>query len=159
MPPLPLAAGGGTGPDVAIGRDEALALQPAEYGTLTVDGVLLLNPGRYRVAKVRVGDGGRIAAITGDVRLDIADSLTVGRHAAIDSDFGLSARQFRIFVAGYDADGARLRPRLAKTAACARCLPRRTGPWPSPTMFGRRGRSPPSTSRRARMSGSNSRTN
>ncbi len=106
MPPLPLVFGGGAGSDVTVGRDQALALQPGQYGTLTVDGVLLLNPGRYQVAKIRVGDGGRIAAITGDVGLDIADTLTVGRHAAIYPDFGLPARQFRIWVAGYDADGA-----------------------------------------------------
>ena len=105
MPPLPLAFGGGAGPDVAVGRDHALALQPGQYGTVTVDGVLLLNPGSYRAAKVRVGDGGRIVAITGNVRLDIADALTVGRRAAIYPDFDLPARQFRISVAGYDVDG------------------------------------------------------
>jgi hypothetical protein len=106
MPPLPLAFGGGTGPAVTVGRDHALALQPGQYGTFTIDGVLLLNPGHYRVSKVVVGDGGRIVAITGDVRLDIADTLTVGRHAAIYPDFDLPARQFRISVAGNDADGA-----------------------------------------------------
>ena len=102
---LPLAFGGGAGPDVAVGRDHALALQPGHYGTLTVDGVLLLNPGSYRAARVRVGDSGRIVAITGNVRLDIADTLTVGRRAAIYPDFDLPARQFRISVAGYDVDG------------------------------------------------------
>src|SRR6266568_8449644 len=104
MPPLPLAVGGGGGPDVSVGHDQALALLPGHYGTLTVQGVLLLNPGWYSVGKVQVGDHGRIVAITGDVRLDVAGTLTVGRHAAVYADFDLPARQFRISVAGFDAD-------------------------------------------------------
>jgi hypothetical protein len=83
-----------------------LALLPGQYGALTVDGVLAFNPGHYRVAKIQVGDGGRIVAIVGGVRLDIHDTLNVGRHAAIESEFDLSARQFRISVAGEDAGGA-----------------------------------------------------
>lgn len=105
MPPLPLVFGGGAGADVTVGRGQALALSPGSYGALSVDGVLLLNPGRYAVGKVRVGDGGRIVAITGGVDLAIADTLTVGRQAAIYADFDLSARQFKIAVAGYDANG------------------------------------------------------
>ena len=106
MPPLPLVAAGGSGADVTVGRNEALALLPGQYGALTVDGVLALNPGNYRVAKIRVGDGGRIVAIVGGVRLDIHNTLNVGRRAAIESEFDLSARQFRISVAGEDAGGA-----------------------------------------------------
>jgi Pro-kumamolisin, activation domain len=105
MPPLPLVFGGGAGADVAVGRDQALALQPGSYGALSVDGVLLLNPGRYAVTKVRIGDGGRIVAITGNVEMDIADTLTVGRQAAIYPDFDLPARQLKIAVSGYDSDG------------------------------------------------------
>jgi hypothetical protein len=105
MPPLPLAATGGTGADVTIGQNEALALMPGQYGVLHIDGVLALNPGRYRVGRVQVGDGGRILAIVGGVRLDIGDILTVGRHGVIQSDFNLSAKQFEIAVAGEDSDG------------------------------------------------------
>jgi hypothetical protein len=105
MPPLPLVFGGGAGPDVTVSRDFALALSPGSYGTLSVDGVLLLNPGRYAVGKVRVGDGGRIVAITGGVELAIANTLTVGRQAAVYSDFDLPAKQFKLAVAGYDVDG------------------------------------------------------
>ncbi len=103
MPPLPLVFGGGKGADVAIGHNEALALLPGSYGTLSVDGVLLLNPGHYKVAKVRVGDGGRILAITGGVELDVADTFTVGRQATIAPEFNLPAHHFRIAVAGYDS--------------------------------------------------------
>jgi hypothetical protein len=103
MPPLPLVPGVGGGPNVTVARDQALALQPGAYGTLGVEGVLALNPGIYRVDKVRVGDGGRIVAITGDVHLIVAGTFSVGRHAAIYPDFDLPARQFRISVAGYDA--------------------------------------------------------
>ena len=105
MPPLPLASTGGSGPDVAIPVNEALAMLPGQYGALSVDGVLALNPGRYRFGKVRVGDGGRIIAIVGGVHLDVGATLTVGRHAAIEADFDLSARQFEITVAGEDAGG------------------------------------------------------
>ena len=105
MPPLPLAFGGGSGPNVLIQENEALALSPGNYGTLSVDGVLVLNPGHYRVDKVRVGDHGRVLAILGGVRLDVGDTLTVGRRAAIESGFDLSARGFKIGVAGEDAMG------------------------------------------------------
>jgi hypothetical protein len=103
MPPLPLLLGSGKGSDVVVGRDTALALLPGSYGALSVDGVLLLNPGRYTVDNVRIGDGGRIVAITGGVELKVADSLTVGREAAIYADFNLSARQFTIGVSGYNS--------------------------------------------------------
>ena len=105
MPPLPLVFGGGAGADVAVGRNQALALSPGSYGALSVDGVLLLNPGRYAVAKVRVGDGDRIVAIAGGVEIDVADTMTVGRQAAIYPDFDLPARQLKITVSGYDSDG------------------------------------------------------
>jgi hypothetical protein len=104
MPPLPLVPAGGAGPDVTVGRDQALALQPGAYGTLGIDGVLALNPGIYRVDKVRVGDGGRIVAITGEVHLVVAGTFSVGRHAAIYPDFDLPARQFQVSVAGYDSN-------------------------------------------------------
>ena len=77
----------------------------ANTGLLSVDGVLVLNPGQYRVGKVRIGDGGRLLAVVGNVRLDVGGTLTVGRRAAIQSDFGLSARHIEITIAGEDAGG------------------------------------------------------
>jgi hypothetical protein len=103
MPPLPLAQGGASkGPDVSVPRDQAVALLPGHFGTLKVDGVLLLNPGGYVAEKVLIGDFGRVVAITGDVQMSIAGTLTAGRHTAIYPDFDLSAKQFTIAVAGYD---------------------------------------------------------
>ena len=106
MPPLPLAPGGGGGADIAVARDHALALLPGTYGTLAVDGALALNPGVYRVGRVHVGDGGRIVAITGEVRLVVSGAFSVGRRAAIYSDFHLPAGQFQILVAGYGGSDA-----------------------------------------------------
>ncbi|MGY4434977.1 hypothetical protein ACVWWO_007454 [Bradyrhizobium sp. F1.13.1] len=105
MPPLPLANGGGSKPDIEVKQNEALALAPGEYGVLSVDGVLVLNPGHYRVSAVRMGEGARLLAIVGAVRLDIRGSLRVGRRAEIRSDFDLSARHMEINVAGEDEGG------------------------------------------------------
>lgn len=105
MPPVPLAKGGGSKPDISVNENEALALLPGEYGTLSIDGVLVLNPGHYRVSKVQIRDEGRLRAIVGSVRLDIGGTLSVGRRAAIQSDFGLSARHIAITIAGEDEGG------------------------------------------------------
>jgi hypothetical protein len=63
----------------------------------------MLNPGRYVVSKVQVGDFGRIVAVTGNVQMTVVDTLTAGRHAAIYPGFRLQAQQFSISVAGSDA--------------------------------------------------------
>jgi Pro-kumamolisin, activation domain len=91
------------GQNISVGSDQALALPPGNYGTLTVNGILLLNPGHYVVSKVQVGDFGRIVAVTGDVQMTVVDTLTAGRHTAIYPDFRLPALQFSISVAGSDA--------------------------------------------------------
>ncbi len=101
MPPLPLAAAAaGGGPDIVVGTHQALALPPGTYGALKIDGVLLLNPGRYVVSSVAMGDAARMVAITGNVQMSVAGTLSAGRHAAIYSDFGLPAKHFAISVAG-----------------------------------------------------------
>ena len=101
MPPLPLATGvssGGT--DILVGPHQALALLPGTYGALKIDGVLLLNPGRYVIASVSMGDFARMVAITGNVQMSVTGTLRTGRHTAIYSDFNLPAKHFAISVAG-----------------------------------------------------------
>jgi hypothetical protein len=106
MPPLPLATGSATGgSDVVVGAHQALALLPGAYGALKIDGVLLLNPGRYVVSSVTMGDFARMRAITGNVKMSIAETLRTGRHVVIESDFELPAKHFAISVAGYDGAG------------------------------------------------------
>jgi hypothetical protein len=106
MPPLPLATGSSTGgSDVVVGAHQALALLPGTYGALKIDGVLLLNPGRYVVSSLTMGDFARMRAITGNVTMSIAETLRTGRHAVIESDFELPARHFAISVAGQDGAG------------------------------------------------------
>jgi hypothetical protein len=106
MPPLPLAkATVAAGQSISVGTDQALALPPGNYAAWAVDGVLLLNPGRYVVAKVAVGNFGRIIAITGNVQIVVVDTLSAGRHAAIHPAFDMPAQQLSISVAGSDANG------------------------------------------------------
>jgi hypothetical protein len=106
MPPLPLAVGSATGgSDVVVGAHQALALLPGAYGALKIDGVLLLNPGRYVVSSVTMGDFARMRAITGNVKMSIAKTLRTGRHAVIESDFELPAKHFSISVAGQNGAG------------------------------------------------------
>jgi Pro-kumamolisin, activation domain len=106
MPPLPLATGSSTGgSDVVVGAHQALALLPGTYGALKIDGVLLLNPGRYVVSSLTMGDFARMRAITGNVTMSIAETLRTGRQAVIESDFDLPARHFAISVAGQDGAG------------------------------------------------------
>jgi hypothetical protein len=93
MPPMPLApAAASGGPNITISANQALALPPGNYGTLTVNGILLLNPGRYVISKLEVGDFGRIVAITGNVQMTVVDILTAGRHTAIYPAFHLPAQ-------------------------------------------------------------------
>ena len=103
MPPLPLASVSSSGgPDISVGRNQVLALLPGSYGALKVDGVLLLNPGRYVVSAVLMGDFAKMVAIAGNVQMSVAGTLTAGRHTAIYPDFDLSAKHFTIAVAGQD---------------------------------------------------------
>ena len=120
MPPLPLApAIPGTGSKLQVGDHQVLALLPGAYGTLTVYGVLLLNPGTYTMAQLNVGDGGSVIPITGNVQLTINQSLAVGRHARICSAFHLSARQFAIAVAGSDTNAIPAASIGAHSRVCA----------------------------------------
>jgi hypothetical protein len=65
--------------NISVGDDQALTLLPGNYGTLSINGILLLNPGRYVVSKLQVGNFGRIVAITSNVQMTVAGSLTAGR--------------------------------------------------------------------------------
>jgi hypothetical protein len=106
MPPLPLArAPAKGGPEVTIAADEVRALLPGTYGTVTVFGTLLLNPGSYSFCSAVLADCARLIAITGDVQICLRDFLTVGRRVRIYPAFHKSADQLAINVSGLDTGG------------------------------------------------------
>ena len=107
------------------GRPSALALLPGAYGALKIDGVLLLNPGRYVVSSVTMGDFARMRAITGNVKMSIAETLRTGRHAVINPilNFRRSTSRFRSRAT---TERARPRRRWANMDASVRFSQRRT---------------------------------
>jgi hypothetical protein len=106
MPPLPLAPAAATkGQNIVVGANQALALPPGSYGTLKVNGILLLNPGQYVASRVDIGDFGQVIAITGNVHMTVDDALTAGRDTKIFPAFDLPAQQFTVSVAGSDTNG------------------------------------------------------
>jgi len=106
MPPLPLASSAASsGPDVEVGANQVLTLQPGQYGAFKIGGVLLLNPGQYTVKEVDLADFGRLLAIAGSVQMTVDGSIVAGRHTAISPGFGLSAKNFSLLVAGSADNG------------------------------------------------------
>jgi hypothetical protein len=145
MPTLPLAAAAaGGGPNIFVGADQELTLQPGNYDAVRVNGFLMLNPGLYTVSKLVVGDFGRIIAIAGSVRMTVVQTLIAGRHAEIHPAIGLPAEHLRISVAGSDVRASRPR-QSASIVACGRCWPHRTERSPLPIMCAPLVRSRPST--------------
>jgi Pro-kumamolisin, activation domain len=104
MPPLPLAAPvGPAGADLTVNKGDVSALQPGDYGAVTVSGTAALNPGSYSFTRVTVGHGARLLAIAGAVDISIAESLATGRDAEIGPAFGQGAAHLRISIGGQDA--------------------------------------------------------
>jgi hypothetical protein len=127
MPPLPLAAASGTGPDVIVRDEKERSLEPGHYGAVRLghECTLKLAAGRYTFASVRMGERSRIlgergardqrAAEVVGVDVHILGELWMGEHAQIGPEWGgATARDFTIEVGGSDPEevtrGTRLTP-------------------------------------------------
>src|SRR5262249_31476937 len=121
MPPLPLApalASGGA--PVTVGVNQTITLDPGTYGALSVQGTLLLYPGRYVFARATLTDFAHIEAVEdsddqggpphnppriGSVDIRIGDTLTAGRCVTIRPANHKTADHLTISVAGSDGTG------------------------------------------------------
>ena len=106
MPVLPLApppAGGGS--NVTVPALQIVSLPPGNYGTLSVTGTLLLNPGTYSFASATVASLGHVAANAGGVKILVGGSLTVGQGATILPGLGFTSDQLNIAVSGSNGSG------------------------------------------------------
>jgi hypothetical protein len=104
MPALPLAPSSATGSsNVTVAVDQVVALLPGNYGSLTVGGTLVLNPGRYVFSSATLADFAQLVAVAGGVHITIRDSLTAGRNVHIYPAFRKEADELTISVSGSDA--------------------------------------------------------
>jgi hypothetical protein len=106
MPLLPLAVGAPPGTkNVSVAPSHVQTLEPGAYGTLTDDGVLLLDPGTYSFASVTLGRRAELQAKPGGATtVYVAGALSVGPGAQV---FPLrqTAASLAISVAGSDGPG------------------------------------------------------
>jgi hypothetical protein len=106
MPPLPLAASPAAGTEtVSVPAGQERTLVPGRYGTLTVDGSLVLDPGDYVFASIDVGDGATLEP-SGAARVVVLSYLRVGQDAEIQPPTGQPAGLLTISIAGTDQDQA-----------------------------------------------------
>jgi len=106
-PPLLAPAPGVIGADVTVAVEEIAAILPGDYGAVTVNGTLLLNPGVYSFASATLTDGARMVAMTGDVQIRINGTLIAGRRVRIFPAFRGEACKLAIFVCGANDAGGR----------------------------------------------------
>jgi Pro-kumamolisin, activation domain len=104
MPTLPLASVTSTGSQaVTVAQGQVLTLTPGQYGNLTVDGSLVLNPGKYTFPSISIGFHATVAS-AGPVTVMVANYLTAGRKARLHPLFDKPAGQLLVVVAGTDPD-------------------------------------------------------
>jgi hypothetical protein len=105
MPALPLAAPvTATGNNVTVALGQQPTLPPGAYGTLTDDGILLLEPGAYSFTSVTLGNSTQIQAQGGPTTIAISGSLATGTFASI-FPVGQPAGNLTVSVAGNDGAG------------------------------------------------------
>lgn len=103
MPALPLGRLPTIGnTDMTVERNKEYALVPGSYGALDVQGILLLTAGEYSFSEVKLGEFAQLIAMTGNVRINIANKLTTGPGALISSAPNIPAGGLYISVAGAD---------------------------------------------------------
>src|SRR5580658_1368170 len=103
MPPLPtiFAATAGTA-NVTVAAGHQQTLSPGNYGALTDNGVVWLNPGTYSFASVTLGNNAQLQALQGgSTSVLVAGALTTGMQAQI-LPAGQSANELTIAVSGSD---------------------------------------------------------
>jgi hypothetical protein len=103
MPPLPavFAATPSTN-NVTVPAGHQQTLTPGSYGTLTDDGVLVLEPGTYSFTSVALGNNAQLQALQGDsTTILISGSLSTGTQAQI-LPAGMPANDLTIQVSGTD---------------------------------------------------------
>ena len=86
---------------VTVARGQVRNLIAGQYGALTVDGSLVLNPGTYTFSSISIGFDATVASAN-LVTLLVANFLTVGRRAKLHPLFDEPASRLLIFVGGTD---------------------------------------------------------
>ncbi len=103
MPPLPRllsASPGSTTFTVTAGQQTTLS--PGDYGTLTDNGTVFLNPGTYSFASVTLGNNAQLVAQQGgSTSIVVAGALATGTSAQI-FPVGQPAKDLTISVSGID---------------------------------------------------------
>lgn len=106
MPPLPqlfAATPGTTALTVAVGQQTTLS--PGNYGALTDNGILFLNPGTYSFSSITLGNSAQIQAKQGgSTSILVSGTLSTGTSAQI-FPVGQPANDLTISVAGPDGAG------------------------------------------------------
>ena len=106
MPPLPrvFTATPGT-TNVTVAPLQNQTLNPGNYGTLTDNGTLFLNPGTYSFSSVALGNNAQLLAQPGgSTSVRIAGALVTGTFAHI-LPVGQAANALTISVSGADGSG------------------------------------------------------
>jgi hypothetical protein len=121
MPALPFAPAGTPGTQnvtVSVGQQQTLT--PGSYGTLTDNGIVLLNPGTYSFAGVALGNNAQLQALQGGATsIVVSSNLSTGTLAEI-LPVAQSAGNLSISVLGND--GANGTPPAASLGANAQIV-------------------------------------
>ena len=106
--PLPPAATPGT-QNVTVATGQQTTLSPGNFGSVTDNGTLFLNPGAYCFSSVTLGNGAQLQALQGgSTSIVVAGTLSTGTLAQI-FPAGQAAGNLSISVAGNDgANGSPL---------------------------------------------------
>ncbi|HVW28652.1 MAG TPA: protease pro-enzyme activation domain-containing protein [Polyangiaceae bacterium] len=104
LPPLPLALPSTPGTaNITVPQGQTQTLSAGNFGVLTVNGTVQLNPGVYSFASVALADGAQLLAQPGektDVR--VAGTFTTGNGAQVSPAAGQHANTLSISVSGGD---------------------------------------------------------
>jgi alpha-tubulin suppressor-like RCC1 family protein len=103
MPLEPLALTGAAGTtNITVSQGQQQTLTPGPYGTLTDDGVVLLQPGAYSFVSVALGNNAQLQALPGGATsLGISGTFSTGTFAQI-FPLNQAAGALTINVAGND---------------------------------------------------------
>ncbi|HEX4336167.1 MAG TPA: LamG-like jellyroll fold domain-containing protein [Polyangiaceae bacterium] len=105
MPRLPLASPATPGTAaVTVAAGQTQTLSPGNYGILTVNGILNLNPGTYSFASVRMGNGAQLLAMPGVADVRVAGAFSTGTSAVVSAS-GQPAASLTISVSASDVSG------------------------------------------------------
>jgi hypothetical protein len=107
MPPLPPALVGTPGTsNVTVAQGHQQTLNPGNFGTLSDNGIVFLNPGTYSFSSVTLGNNAQLVAQSGgSTSVLITGTLSTGTFAQVQAP-GQSASALTISVSGTDAPGA-----------------------------------------------------